>query len=80
MECDMTCSWWCGPLGGREGVGAVRLSNFGLSRLVLPYLLSHNTINSASRTLFTVSVEQPRWVGAESRGWFPSSLNPFSYG
>ena len=38
-------------------LGLFGLSNFDLSRLVLAYLLSHNTIHSASRTLFTRSAE-----------------------
>ena len=32
-ECDMTCSWWCGPLGGREGGGWVQ--NHPVGSLVL---------------------------------------------
>ena len=40
-------------------LGLFGLSNLGLSRLVLAYLLSHNTIHSASRTLFIRSAEQP---------------------
>ena len=36
--------------------GIVRLIQ---SRLVSAYLLSHNTINSTNRTLFTGSAEQP---------------------
>ena len=40
-------------------LGLFGLSNFDLSRLVLAYLLSHNTIHSASRILFTRSAEQP---------------------
>ena len=40
----------------KDGQWAVRLVQF---RLVSAYLLSHNIIHSASRTLFTRSAEQP---------------------
>jgi len=45
------------------------LSNFDLSRLILACLLSHNTIHSASRTLFTRLVEQPHGGRSPSAAW-----------
>jgi hypothetical protein len=38
---------------------AVRLPYLGISRLVLAYLLSHNTIHFTSRALFILPAEQP---------------------
>jgi hypothetical protein len=43
----------------RDG-GAVRLAYLGISRLVLAYFLSHNTIHSISRALFILPAEHLR--------------------
>jgi hypothetical protein len=41
-------------------VQAVRLAYLGISRLVLAYFLSHNTIYSNSRALFILPAEHSR--------------------
>jgi hypothetical protein len=56
---------------GRALLRSFGLSQLGLSRLILAYLLSHNTIYSTSRALFLESAEQKLIVvvgGQGSRG------------
>jgi hypothetical protein len=52
-----SCSWQRWP--GAD-VEVVRLAYLGISRLVLAYFLSHNTIHSTSRALFILPAEHPR--------------------